>query len=353
MNLIVILDGVAEDLISDIPTTLELASTPFLDRVARQSTCGLFDPHDPLTQIVKTDLIVASLLGIRPTTWPGRAYFEVVDTDPAHTPPAACAFIRYRWVTSEPRSITSWLKEATRSIHALAQSCQVLLALRSNERTVSTHLVWVPSGECDIHMAAKRITVFHNQLHDILPTNIQIELDETWHGRYPIEVEQFRTQPCFLAYAHGSLPGLCRTAGIEIIPGKAHPFDTNHQIYLFEQLQQIIATNHHRFGVLYYKAPDWASHAGNRVLKMHLIEFIDYWLGQLLGHLLNQSGHSLLIVSDHRTNIGADHSSESPSLFMLFPGKNSSSSFCERGIEAKWVQPPLTLGRLHGIFFGT
>jgi len=353
LKIIIILDGIAEDRLSHASTTLELAYTPFLDKIAQKSTCGLFCPVDSRLHMVKTELVIASLLGIRPQLWPGRAYFEVLYNEPRSIPPKACSFIRYKSIgEKDGKVVESHLIKQASFFSSLAQSYGVQIRVRPHQQTASSHLAWVRDKKLSPKDAMEQIKFMFAKILNVFPQNIHAVLDEEWFGD-PIQMKSFCKKPCFIAHTQNALGGLCQAAGIEVIPPNGHPLDFNNNRRLFQQIEQYLANSDYNCSIIYCKSTDWASHHGDRVLKKKTIEFIDSWLQQIISPLLGNPSNSIFVLSDHRTNIASEQASMNDSIFMTYNNGKGISKFCEKAIEQQWTRKPLSLDDLFYLFFNS
>lgn len=346
----IILDGASEDILSSSPTSLHDANTPFIDRLTGIAHCGFFDPHDPILNVVQTDLVVANLLGIRPLHWPGRAFYEAVHLDSKHRVPSACAFLRFQKQVDSPQAQEPFAHQFSELVEKVAGSYSVMSRLRSHERHANSYLLWVPNESSDAVPPMQLINQSWSELSFSLPNSIRLTLDQTWHGK-PGRLQRFCYGPCLLGFTNGSLAGLCDSAYITNWQ-YGSPLDTEHLSALFSTLEASMHADDWRTIVVYFKGPDWASHQGDRKLKIALIEFIDKQLNDILSSAIDHKGTRTLLISDHRTNIGSPSSSKSPSPFLLVNGDpNNALRFTEKAISKVWQSEPLDMSELRQRFF--
>jgi len=349
MKLLIVADGIAEDVFPDNKTSLESAPTPFIDFLFNNGISGLFDPCYESLKIVKTDLVIGEILNIIPTPWPGRAYFEVIDKMGRDYLVSMSAIIRIKFTNKI--SIGEQKKKIS-TIQSLGMKHGYISQLRTYERNQSSLLIWTSSNDTNL-MGEENLTSFTQDAVSIFSDGITIECAEVWNGGN-VCVNLFKIAPCFIANSIGSLTGLCRSAGFDVIPEAGSPFALEHQKKTLMKAKEYIESGLYEFGVLYFKAPDWASHEGNRGLKINIIEFIDKVLQETIGELLETKKVEVLFISDHRTNIGSDSASLSTSVFLLSPFDSNvtvKGKFCERTVESNFNGYPLSLEQLGGLFF--
>ena len=180
----------------------------------------------------------------------------------------------------------------------------------------------------------------------------EVTLSETWHGD-SISFTLFPYRPAFVAMTEGSLPGVCEKSGIELIDTiKRNVFDFYISENMIVKLKNAIDGGHFKAGILYFKDTDWASHYGDRKLKIKAIEYFDYLLSTIIEQNIEKWNESLLIISDHRSNLDSVKPSGSTSIFSLvYNHPNVSSGFNERSIQKVWNKPPLQMNELHNLFF--
>ncbi len=344
MKLLIVADGTAEDVSPDKRTSLECAKTPFINLLLKKGVAGLFDPrYDPMG-VVKTDLVIGSILNIVPNPWPGRAYFEVVDIMGKDYIVSTCAIIRIKFASE--LSIDQYESIFT-TIRMQAMRYGYNSLLRTYERNQSSFLLWNSSNDSNT-TSEENFTSFTQEVRSTLHTRACLEYAEVWYGG-KVNVNPFKLSPCFIANAIGSLTGLCRSAGFDIIPEAGHPFVLDHQERTLKKAREYILSEVYKLGVLYFKAPDWASHEGDQSIKINVIEFIDKVLQDTLVDLLDSKVTEVLFISDHRTNIGIDSASMNTSIFLMspfHPNAFKDDKFCERTIEANFVGHPLSLQEL-------
>lgn len=355
MQIIIVLDGVAEDYKDLEETSLDLANKVALDQFTQNSLCGLFNPIDEQLDTVKTDLVLANLLGIRPKQWPSRSYFEALLY--SHTSISASCFVRFR--TQLPiENLQELLDENERVIVSLADKFGFRVTRRLYERNLTSYLVWIEENE-DVKaftilnrekQFSYKLNLFKEDVDEALQSG-SVYFDEMYYG-HEIEQKEVKAESSLLVNARGSLVGLFRRSGFDVLVNEGNPLDfenTRSSIRLLRDQLKIKARN--LLVVLYFKAPDWASHFGDRSLKITCIEHIDKILLELFVAWENDI-EKLLIISDHRTNIGSQTASRSPSIFVLFNRDNKVTgvnSFTEKKIEK--FSRVLSMLELHELFF--
>ena len=332
MRTLVVIDGAAETIESGRQTTLESSHTPFLSSIAKQGSCGLFDPRDRVLNVIKTEIIVSTLLGIRPNPWPGRAYFEVMHVRNNVQPPAACCFFRYHLEDHPVPKGAEMLVRLGKHVADLAASLNVFCEIRKYERTMSTHLAWVDSAHSLPIEAMKRITALAHGIQSLLPAGIELHIDEEWHGEM-IMHPKLPFPRGLLAHSVGCLAGLAFGAGINVLAHNAQPHNVSLLETLENQVHDALSHNSYNTVVLYFKEPDWASHIGDGEQKRRLIEAIDAIAGRIITRHDLLSRGPVMILSDHCSELGKQSAACSPSLYVMATGSPSASSFNERAVS--------------------
>jgi hypothetical protein len=348
MKLLIVADGIAEDCSEEQKTSLEYADTPFFDYLLQKSYSGMFDPRYSQTGDVKTDLVIGSILNIVPDNWPGRAYFEFFDKFASFSGLSGCAILRVKFASSTPLAEQG---DILSKVSLYMEDKDFRLFLRSYERNQSSFLVWLSESLNSLDVAESFSNLVESLVFDFDEIRF-VELADLWSGE-PVHIKRFELEPCFIANAIGSLTGLCRSAGFDAILEAGHPLEFEHQQTTMVQAKDYILQGKYKFGVLYFKAPDWASHQGQQKLKIQIIEYIDNLLAETLRELYDSGDLDILLISDHRTNIGEASASKSTSIFLRTPfnrGNRVVGKYCERTIEDGFAEQILSLHEL-GSFF--
>ena len=111
--LVILLDGLGDRVHADLGgrTGNEAATTPNLDRLALEGSCGVLYAVGP-GRAPSSEVAHWSMLGYRPDEFPGRAVFEALGHSQDVSPGHVCAFAALRpaerredglWVTGRPR----------------------------------------------------------------------------------------------------------------------------------------------------------------------------------------------------------------------------------------------------------
>ena len=352
MKLTIILDGAAEDRHSSSPTTLELACLPTLDTLAASSSAGLFDPRDVGSGTVQTDMIVSSILGIRPQRWPGRSYYELHNLGRLEGSRFAAVLAFYP--QEGDRNLQA--AEIRRIIAARLPEVRAILAESGLSAMPRTHsrlgLSLLIYGGYTI--GEKTLDAVRRDLEEALYRD---DLVVRWLDRWTASSLQHPTfcgNPAIFSFAQGSLPSLMTCAGVRnLSPPERTEFNPASCAAAFAAFVQAAEAEPWKSAILYFKDPDWASHRGDRASKIEVLEHFDRLLGEFMPRLENLGLDRILVISDHRTNIAAPIPSATPSVFWIRDAQpGDGTSFHEAAVEARWGErQPLTMAQLHLLMF--
>ncbi len=308
MKLYIVLDGAAEDW-GHGKTSMQIANLPTLDKLASGSRCGFFDPRDPETGLINTDIIVATLLGIKPEVWPGRAYYEK-----SHFPgleQVSFSFIlRYHDLdTKRDVGRTREMKIlASREISQILESKGLRRRPRKFSRLGLSDLVTGESSELnELNGELARCAAGYS-----LGVRFQ-DMSAGLNGEHP----QFAELPALFGFSKGSLPAIIKKAGItDITPEGSMEFKPEVQMNAMDCYISELNNNQYRAAVIYYKDPDWAAHKGDAKLKIKSLECFDLRLSNLFAKTMRFE--QVAIISDHITNIGSGKPAPNPSPFWIW-----------------------------------
>ena len=182
----------------------------------------------------------------------------------------------------------------------------------------------------------------------------EIRFTDVWNGVVP-NLPLFKKRPAIFGFGEGALPALARSAGINVLaPEEPTVFRPLAYRKMVARMRDLALANDYEGVILYFKDPDWASHAGDSHAKIAALEQLDENLEMLCTGLGSREITRIAVFSDHRTNIGGAGPSHTPSIFMVWSPvvAKGVERFTEECVEhASCNKPLLSMADLHQLIF--
>jgi 2,3-bisphosphoglycerate-independent phosphoglycerate mutase len=368
--IIVVGDGLGDRPVPSLSgrTPLEVAKKPNIDKLARISAIGLWDPISPGVR-PGSDTAHLTLFGINPIgNYPGRGPFEAIGAG-AELRPGDIAF-RGNFATvdddliiidrragrhvPENRDLTSYLNENIKEIDnvevhfysATEHRLAVVLrgeGLSSQVSDTDPHEVGVkvqPAKALSNDLAARRTAEIVNKLtrkvHELLRRH-PLNAERVRKGLPPVNFILLRGAGKMIKYekiqeregidiekavaisATAMIKGVCKLLGFEVITpeGATGGVDTD----VLSKADSVIEYWRKGYDLIYMhvKGTDAASHDGKPDLKIKVIEKIDAAVGRIIDSI-DLSRTVIAFTGDHTTPIVVrDHTGDPVPLLIYSP----------------------------------
>ena len=357
--LVVIGDGMADEPIPGGMTPLELADTPWMDRIARDGAMGMVRTI-PEGCEAGSDIANLGILGYDPRLYyTGRGPLEAASRGISLAPSDIAYRCNLVTVTegimtdfsaghissSEGEQLFSSLEGAFRGVSFFpGVSYRNILVVHDGDGAVTfpPHDIvgrditpYLPTGnDAAILLASmekSREIFIHHPVNRARIAGGMMPATQVWPwsgGKYP-------SLPCFrdrygmaggVISAVDLLSGIARCAGMEVItvPGATGYLDTDYQAkarYAIKALERL------DFVYLHVEAPDEAGHLGDADKKVAAIEGVDGMIGTIMGEF---SG-IIAVLPDHPTPLRLKtHTADPVPFAILGKRKDGARFFSER-----------------------
>ncbi|KAI7847527.1 phosphonopyruvate decarboxylase-like protein [Circinella umbellata] len=406
--LLVLIDGLGDVAIPqlDYKTPLQVANTPWLDKLAAGGKNGLMDSVEP-GLACGSDTAHMSILGYNPRKYyRGRGAFETMGAGLEMIPGDIAFKSNFAYLDRESGIVIS--RRADRHFEGLGPTlCNALDGVKLPsfpEHTVAVK--YATEHRCGVRVRGPQLTdtiTGTDPLKDNLPlikctptedteaarmtSKLINELSDVFYqvlSKHPINDDRKKAGKnpanCILLRGCGScidipsieklhgfksfliaptciIAGLGMTAGMDILPveGATGDYFTNFQVKGDAAVKNLTGSKYD-FGFLHIKAVDDAGHDRNIDYKIKFLEKIDIMIGDIIQRLNQDDGeneYTIIVTSDHSTPVlYGDHSCEPVPFCISRPKYALDPSFGNGDVVTKYEEVEAARGSL-GRFCGS
>ncbi|MCQ8894383.1 MAG: cofactor-independent phosphoglycerate mutase [Methanolinea sp.] len=359
--IVVLGDGMADEPIGELGgmTPLEYASTPNMDRIAREGSCGMLQTIPPGCE-AGSDIANLSILGYDPRVfYTGRGPLEAAsmglllgESEMAYR----CNLVTIRDGTmadfsaghissAEGKALLSTLQEEIAPVRVYpGVSYRNVLVLPSARGavTVPPHdivgqpvMPHLPQGnDAEVLRSCMEASQRVFEHHPVNESRVARALSPAthiwpWSGGKTPQLTPFSQKYGIsgaIISAVDLLRGIGRCAAMEVIdvPGATGYLDTDYQAKARYALDALHRVN---FVYIHVEAPDEAGHMGSVEEKVRAIERLD----TMVGTLIEGCSARIAVLPDHPTPLRIrTHTSDPVPFAILGIGRDNCRSFCER-----------------------
>ncbi|HLD42668.1 MAG TPA: hypothetical protein VJB08_01635 [Candidatus Nanoarchaeia archaeon] len=319
MNLYFLLDGLTESFGNE-PTTLDIASHQYLDRISSTGKIGLYEPSTrPYVPNPETYVVFPYFFGLDPNHNPGRAGLELMRAGIDLQKFSSVALFRIIEKNYDP--MKGWDKaprligeeHLSNVLDSLSQEFPHTKTTKSNISRKGNCWCVASQGKEGLEdylnklqfLVSKRdLNVYPVLLQDYSPANLSTIRPTTLYG-----------------WAVGSLVEAFNLVGVsisqnpDILENDLFQYDTKMKDFT-DRVLPCIAGDSERdcSAIVYVKESSEASRKKTRDDKVKSLKFIDDLIGETFRNL-EPSHANLIVLSDHQSNIGIERTYRGPTIY--------------------------------------